>query len=162
MENFKTFFLSIILLYEKILFLTTKKFEPNLTLYKNQTNISEKDFLNIFVEKLMDECRKGNFDLIKNKTKEDLLGNKILNYNKDLENKLLKLNINKFSYFIFEEIFNEKSYNLNLLKFKLFNDGYLFYFNCENKLSTFNYNKFTSFNINDFYNNIYFYKNCFK
>ena len=146
----------------KILFLRNKKFEPNLTLYRNQTNINEKDFLNIFIEKLIDESNKGNFDLIKNKTKNDLLENGILPCNKELENKLNELNINKFNYFIFEEIFKEKSNNFNLLKLQLMNDGYLFYFNNENKLSVINYNNFTSFNINDFYNNNYFYKNCFK
>ena len=146
----------------KIIFLSNKKFEPNLTLYRNQTNINEKDFLNIFIEKLMDECNKGNFDLIKNKTKDDLLGNKIVSYNIELENKLKELNINKFNYFILEEIFKDKSNNINSLKLQLLNDGYLFYFNNDNKLSVINYNKFNSFNIDNFYNNNYYYKNCFK
>ena len=160
--NFEDFFPLDYASISKILFLTNKKFEPNLTLYRNKTNINEKDFLNNFVEKLMDECNKGNFDLIKNKAKEDLLGNKTLNYDKDLQNKLIQLNINKFSFFNFEDIFKEKAHYINKLKFQLFNDGYLFYSNSENKLSTLNYNKFTSFNIDDFYNNNYYYKNCFK
>ena len=149
-------------LISKIIFTNIKKFEPNLTVYKSYTNISDAEFSDIFIGKLIDECNKGNFDLIKHKKKEDLLNDKMKLYSNDLENKLIQLNINKFSFFNFDEIFNDKSYDLIKLKFNLFNDKYLFFINNDNKLLAFNYNKFTSFNKDDFYNNNYYYKDCFK
>ena len=159
-EDFFPINLSII---SKIIFMNVGKYEPNLTIYKNQTNMNEKEFIDIFIDKLIDECNKGNFDLIKNKKKADLLGNKYINYINDLNNILDKLNINKFSFFNFDDIFNiNKAYEKNMLKYQMFNDGFLFFINNDNKLLTFNYNKFTSFDIDEFYNNNYYYKNCFK
>ena len=159
-EDFFPINLSII---SKIIFMNVGKYEPNLTIYKNQTNMNEKEFIDIFIDKLIDECNKGNFDLIKNKTKADLLGNKYINYINDLNNILDKLNINKFSFFNFDDIFNiNKAYEKNMLKYQMFNDGFLFFINNDNKLLAFNYNKFTSFDIDEFYNNNYYYKNCFK
>ena len=142
----------------KIIFTTIKGYEPNLTIYKHQTNILDKDFINIFTEKLIDECNEGNFDLIKNKKKEDILENITVIINNEIDDKQFKLNSSKFSCFNFEDIFKDKSSDL---KFKLFNDGYLFYFN-NDKWISFNYNKCKSFNIEDFYNNNYYYKDCFK
>ena len=159
-EDFFPINLSII---SKIIFMNVGKYEPNLTIYKNQTNMNEKEFIDIFIDKLIDECNKGNFDLIKNKTKADLLGNKYINYINDLNNILDKLNINKFSFFNFDDIFNiDKTSEKNMLKYQMFNDGFLFFINNDNKLLAFNYNKFTSFDIDEFYNNNYYYKNCFK
>ena len=159
-EDFFPINLSII---SKIIFMNVGKYEPNLTIYKNQTNMNEKEFIDIFIDKLIDECNKGNFDLIKNKTKADLLGNKYINYINDLNNILDKLNINKFSFFNFDDIFNiDKTSEKNMLKYQMFNDGFLFFINNDNKLLAFNYNKFTSFDIDEFYNNNYYYKNCLK
>ena len=147
----------------KIIFTSMDKYEPNLTVYKSQTNINEKDFINIYIEKLMDECNKGNFDLIKNKTKDELLGDKDINYIIDLKNNLSNLNINKFCFFNLDDLFKiDKAQDRNKLQFQLFNEGYLFFINNDNKLLAFNYNKFNSFDIDDFYNNNYYYKNCFK
>ena len=150
-------------LINKILFMNTGKFEPTLNIFRNTTKISEKDFINNYIEKLIDECNKGNFDLIKNKTKEDLLGNEVLDCAVFLENNLSKLNIKKLSLFNFSEMFKDKKYDLNEFKFKLYNDGYLFFFNNDNNLIAFNFNCITSTNIEeDFYDNNYYYKNCFK
>ena len=147
----------------KIIFINIDKYEPNLTVYKSQTNMNEKDFINIYIEKLMDECNKGNFDLIKNKTKDELLGDKDINYIIDLKNNLSNLNINKFCFFNLDDLFKiDKAQDRNKLQFQLFNEGYLFFINNDNKLIAFNYNKFNSFDTDDFYNNNYYYKNCFK
>jgi len=111
----------------------------------------------------MDECNKGNFDLIKNKTKDELLGEKDINYIIDLKNNLSNFNINKFCFFNLDDLFNiDKAQDRNKLQFQLFNEGYLFFINNDNKLIAFNYNLFNSFDIDDFYNNNYYYKNCFK
>ena len=147
----------------KILFTKIGKYEPSLTVYKNHTNINEKDFIHNFIARLIDECNKGNFDLIKNKTKDELIGNKFSDFNKILQNYLLKFNISKFCFFNFDEVFkNEKTNDKNIIKYQLFNDDYLFFINNDNKLLLFNYKKLESFNIEDFYNNEYYYKDCFK
>ena len=146
----------------KIIFTNNKDYEPNLTIYKHQTNITDKEFISIFAEKLIDECNKGNFDLIKNKKKDDILENISNNFNNEIDNKHFKLNNTKFCYFNYGDIFKNNSSDKYLLKFTLLNDGYLFYFNNDNELTSFNYNKCKSFNIEEFYNNNYYYKDCFK
>ena len=161
--KYEDFFPINISIISKIIFMNIGKYEPNLTVYKNQTNMNEKEFIDIYIEKLIDECNKGNFDLIKNKTKDDLLGNYNITYINDINNKLANLKINKFCFFNFDDIFKiNKSYNKNKLKLQLFNEGYLFFINNDNKLLTFNYDKFDLFDIEEFYNNSYYYKNCFK
>ena len=146
----------------KIIFTNIKIYEPNLTTYKFQTNIPEKEFMNNLTEKLIDECNKGNFDLIKNKTKDEILENKFINIINHIDNNHFKLNNTKFSFFNYDNIFKDKLYDKGLIKYELFKDGNLFFFNNENELQVFNYNKFKSFNIEEFYNNDYYFKNCFK
>lgn len=162
-RKYEDFFPINISIISKIIFMNIDKYEPNLTIYKSQTNMNEKEFINIYIEKLMDECNKGNFELIKNKTKDELLGDKIINYINDLNNNLSNLNLNKFCFFYFDDLFKiDKAHDRNKLQFQLFNEGYLFFINNDNRLLVFNYNKFNSFDIDEFYNNNYYYKNCFK
>ena len=155
----------------KIIFTNTTKFEPNLTTYNRQFNVSDKEFMDILIENLINESNKGNFDLIKNKTKKDLIADNLNKINiQDIYDFIFKINDTKYSFFNLDEIQallqkkleNKKKILLDELKFDLFNDGNLFFFNNGNKVMTFNYNKFKSFNIDEFYNNNYFYENCFK
>ena len=151
----------------KIIFTNTKINEPNITTYIHQTNCSENNFMDILIQKLIEESNKGNFDLIKNKTKDDLIKDpySLKNIN-NIYNDHFKLNNTKFSYFNIDDI--EKNLNINIvkntdkykLKFLLFNDGNLFFSGNENELYALNYYKFQSFNIDEFYNNTFYFKNC--
>ena len=153
----------------KILYTKSNTFDPNLSTFTHQTKYTEHEFLDILIQKLMDECNKGNFNLIKNKTKQELFED--ISYIKiiqDIYENHFKLNKTKFSCFNFDQIdklidikFNDRHKFFSQLKFLLFNDGNLFFFNNENELSVINYNKFQSFNIDEFYNNKYYFKNCF-
>ena len=154
----------------KILYTKSNTFDPNLSTYAHQTKYTENEFLDILIQKLMDECNKGNFNLIKNKTKQDLFED--ISYTKIIQNiyeNHFKLNDTKFSCFNFDQVdklidikSNDRHKFFSQLKFLLFNDGNLFFFNNENELSVINYNKFQSFNIDEFYNNKYYFKNCFE
>ena len=172
--NFKDFFPINYSNVSKIIFTTTKFFEPNLTTYNKQYNIREDEFMESLVNKLIDECNKGNFDLIKNKTKEKLIlrNNQYKIKIEDIYTNHFKLNNTKFCFFSIDKILEKIHKSLDNktklstfdseINFNLFNDGNLFFFNNEGDLIVFNYNKFTSFNIEEFYNNIFYYKNCFK
>ena len=156
----------------KIIFTHNEKYEPTLTTYFHQIKIFEKDFMDIFIDKLINESKKGNFNIIKNKTKNDLLEEKDnLKIIEDIYEEHFNLNKTNFSYFDLNQInklFKIKIDNKNKnnfrtkLNFKLFNEGNLFFFNNGNEFSAFNYNKFKSFNIDEFYNNTFYYKNCFN
>jgi hypothetical protein len=50
----------------KIIFTNSKFYEPNLGTYFQYNKISDKKFMDIIIDKLIDESNKGNFDLIKN------------------------------------------------------------------------------------------------
>ena len=157
----------------KIIFANSKFYEPNLNTYFHCKKISDKDFMNIIIEKLIDESKKGNFDLIKNKDKKDLTKE---NFNKkiieEIYNNHFKLNNTKFSFFnlnIIENFCKEKNnnnnktkINSNEIKYEMFNNGNLLFVNNDNEFYGFNYNKFESFNLDEFYNNNYYFKNCFK
>ena len=158
-------------LINKIIFTTSKFYEPNLATYFHYNKISDKELMDIIIDKLIDESNKGNFDLIKNKDKKELLKeiSKKINI-QEIYNKHFKLNNTKFSYINLdklENLFKEKKNNNKILfndelKYELFNDGNLFFINNNNDLYAFNYNKFQSFNVDEFYNNNYYFKNCFK
>jgi len=154
----------------KILYTKSSTFDPNLSTYAHQTKYSEYQLLDVLIQKLMDECNKGNFNLIKNKTKQDLIEDiSFPKYIKDIYDNHFKLSNSKFPCFNFDKVdklinikSNDRHKIFSQLKFLLFNDGNLFFFNNENELSVINYNKFQSFNIEEFYNNKYYFKNCFE
>ena len=86
-------------LISKIIFTSSKFYEPNLTTYFRYNKTSEKELMEIITEKLIDESNKGNFDLIKNKDKTELLKeipNKIIN----IEEIYNQLNNSKFFFFL--------------------------------------------------------------
>ena len=156
----------------KIIFTSSKFYEPNLGTYFQFNKISDKKFMDIIIDKLIEESNKGNFDLIKNKDKKDLTKE---NFNKKIIQEIyenhFKLNNTKLSYFnldVIENFIKEKksnnkiTINNNELQYGLFNDGNLLFINNDNKIYFFNYNKFQSFNLDEFYNNNYYFKNCFK
>ena len=82
----------------KIIFTTSKFYEPNLTTFFSYKKISEKEMMDIIIDKLIDECKKGNFDLIKNKDKKELITD---NSNKikiqEIYNKHFKVNNTELS-----------------------------------------------------------------
>ena len=91
----------------KIIFTASKFYEPNLGTYFRFNKISDKEIMDIIIEKLIDESNKDNFDLIKNKDKKDLTKE---NFNKkiiqEIYNNHFKLNNTKLSYFNFDMIEN--------------------------------------------------------
>ena len=158
----------------KIIFTTTQYFEPNITTFNKIYNINEKDFMDILFDKLINECNKGNFDLIKNKTKKDLIKENI-KYKINIEEiykKHFELNKTNFCFFIVDKILEKIHENLDNntklsifdseINFNLFKDGNIFFFNNEGGLNVLNYNKFKSFNIDEFYNNNFYFMDCFK
>ena len=154
----------------KIIFTASKFYEPNLGTYFRFNKISDKEIMDIIIEKLIDESNKGNFDLIKNKDKKELTKEHSNKINiQEIYNKHFKINNTKLSYFNLDKIENffqeKKNKNKiqinNELKYELFNDGNLF-INNDNEMYAFNYNKFQSFDLDEFYNNNYYFKNCFK
>ena len=60
----------------RIIFTNIKKYEPNLTIYLQQTYENKNEFMNNLIDKLINESNKGNFNLIKNKNKNDILEDK--------------------------------------------------------------------------------------
>ena len=156
----------------KIIFTNAKFYEPTLNTYINCKKISDKEFLDIIIEKLIDESNKGNFDLIKNKDKKDLTKENFYKKNiQEIYSHHFKLNNTKLCYFnldVIENFVKEKNnnnkikINSNELLYELFNEGNLLFINNDNEMYSFNYNKFQSFNIDEFYNNNYYFKNCCK
>ena len=153
----------------KIIFTNNQIDDPNITTYLRQKNINEKIFIEILVDKLLEESNKGNFDLIKNKTKEELMQEKLSEIVlEDIYNTHFKINNTNFCYFNFDEIesfFVNKKYikkKINQIKYELYKDGNLFFFSNGDNFSSFNYKKFNSFNIEDVYSNNFYYKNCFN
>ena len=157
----------------KIIFMNTNKYDPTVTIYIRLTNTNENKFMNDLLLKLIEESNKGNFDLIKNRTIDDLIGK--ISYNnsiKEIYESHYKLNKSNFCCINYDDIIrifynkieDKANQNFNLdykLKYEMFEDGNVFFFNNEDELISFNYNKFKSFNINEFYNNEYYSKNCF-
>ena len=155
----------------KIIFTTSKFYEPNLASYFRYNKISEAELMNIIIDKLIDESNKGNFDLIKNKDKKELLKENSKKINiQEVYDKHFELNNTKFSYINLDKIENafqekknkNKIHFSNEQKYDLFNKGNLLFINNDNDMYAFNYNKFQSFDLDEFYNNEYYFKDCFK
>ena len=146
----------------RIIFTSIKKYEPNLTIYFQQINENKNEFMNNLIDKLINESNKGNFNLIKNKNKNDLLEDKSnLKIFKNIYEDHFKLNNTNFFYLDLNQIDNQNKKLRNKMNFQLFNEGNLFFFNNGNEFTILNYNKFKSFNIDEFYNNKFYFKNCF-
>ena len=163
----------------KIIFKNSKKYDPTITIYIRLTNSNENKFMNDILLKLIDESNKGNFDLIKNKTIDDLTGKiSYKNTIKDIYENHYKLNKTNFCCINCDEIIkiidnkNEDKINLNnlnlnfnsdyIIKYEMLKDENLFFFNNGDEFISFNYNKFKSFDLNEFYNNEYYNKKCFN
>ena len=121
-------------LINKIIFTTSKFYEPNLATYFHYNKISDKELMDIIIDKLIDQSIKGNFDLIKNKDKKELIKeiSKIINI-QEICKKHFEINDTRFSCFNLDELenmFKKKNNKIlfnNKLKYKLFNERKSFF-----------------------------------
>ena len=155
------------------------EYEPNTHQYMNLCEINEKEFLKKITDECMKESNKINLKILKGKKEEELFYNVDINslINSVFENiyeKHFNENNTPFAYIYFDFIENtclkkiiseikhsEKDLFYIGLKFKIFQEKSLLFFDNTQKINIFNFNKFKNFDDKNFYNS-YYYSKCNK
>ena len=151
-------------------------FEASTFHYISKNNITQTDFCNELIQNVINESNSGKCNVIKGKTKHDLMcqiqiDDILKEINDTIYNFHFKYNNTQFACFNYEDLvplilsksegisIEIKTHDINVIKHKLMmtllNDNTLFFWDNTNKTKCFNYNKFNSFDKESFYNSSY-------